>query len=198
MSNNGQLIVFEGADDAGKTVLSKAIAAEKVARGQRYQWHAFPGMATGTLGYLVYRLHHDPTSFGIERLTPSSLQTLHIAAHLDAIESVIVPILREGGNVILDRFWWSTWVYGTADRISPRLLRLLIDAEKSAWGEFLPSAAFFVTRDRPFRDEGDRWSALNICYRELIKSEEHFYPIHVIENQGTIADATRRVLAILG
>src|SRR5271165_5569689 len=131
--DNGQLIVFEGADDAGKTVLSKAIAAEKVARGQRYQWHAFPGMAIGTLGYLVYRLHHDPASFGIERLTPSSLQALHIAAHLDAIESVIVPILREGGNVILDRFWWSTWVYGTADRVSPRLLRLLIDAEKSAW-----------------------------------------------------------------
>ena len=100
--------------------------------------------------------------------------------------------------MILDRFWWSTWVYGTADRVSPGLLRLLIDAEKSAWGEFLPSAAFFVTRSRPFDEVEYRRSALNICYRELIKSEEHFYPIHVIENQGTIADATRRVLAILG
>jgi hypothetical protein len=35
-------------------------------------------------------------------------------------------------------------------------------------------------------------------YRELIKLEEQFYPVHVIENQGTIEDATRRVLAILG
>jgi hypothetical protein len=35
-------------------------------------------------------------------------------------------------------------------------------------------------------------------YRELIKLEEQFYPVHVIENQDTIEDAGRRVLAILG
>jgi dTMP kinase len=194
----GQFFVFEGADAVGKTTLSKAIAAELITAGRQCQWYAFPGREEGTIGSLVYRLHHEPTAFNVKGLTASSLQTLHIAAHLDAIESVILPILRRGGTLILDRFWWSTWVYGTAHRINPRLLRSLIDAERFAWGEFLPSAAFFVTRNQPFGDEEkDRWSALNTGYRELVKSEEQFYPVHVIENQGTIEDATRRVLAIL-
>jgi hypothetical protein len=53
-------------------------------------------------------------------------------------------------------------------------------------------------RSTVWRRGKDRWSGLNMGYCELIKLEEQFYPVHMIENQGTIEDATRRVVANVG
>src|SRR5713101_3899196 len=110
MTEFGNLIIFEGPDGSGKTTLSSALAETLLAKGMDCEHLAFPGREDGSLGKQVYRVHHDPRSAGIEALTPTSLQVLHIAAHIDAIESRIFPALHAGKSIILDRFWWSTWV----------------------------------------------------------------------------------------
>jgi dTMP kinase len=61
------------------------------------------------------------------------LQTLHVAAHLDAIERKILPALEAGTWVILDRYWWSTWVYGIEQGISSTYLEPVIKAEQARW-----------------------------------------------------------------
>src|SRR5687767_2590659 len=100
MNENGRLFVFEGVDAAGKSSLAKEFAAKIQGHGGRVQQLSFPGRTAKTLGELVYRLHHDPQTFGIEHLSAASLQALHIAAHLDAIESTIVPLLARGVQVV--------------------------------------------------------------------------------------------------
>jgi dTMP kinase len=94
---------------------------------------SFPGDRPGTVGKLVYDLHHSPENFGIKRISSLGLQALHIAAHVDAISEEILPTLISGKWVVLDRFWWSTWVYGKAAGIESNILQSLIHTEQLTW-----------------------------------------------------------------
>src|SRR5919205_3641476 len=105
---HGKLIVIEGPDGVGKTTIANELSLRLNDIGQECKVIAFPGNEPGTIGELIYRIHHDPTQFGVKQVTPTALQALHVAAHLAAIELSILPILRTGQYVVLDRFWWST------------------------------------------------------------------------------------------
>lgn len=93
----GRLIVFEGADKVGKSTLVKKLTCRLGESGVPYEHLAFPGKQKGTLGKLVYDLHHDEVPGLVHKdVNPTSLQVLHIAAHIDAIERQILPALSDG------------------------------------------------------------------------------------------------------
>jgi thymidylate kinase len=182
---SGKLIVFEGVDGIGKTSLSKAVAARLAEWGVPHVSLAFPGNDPGTLGALVYTIHHDPGSVGLSSLSPLALQTLHVAAHFDAIERKIIPALESGSWVILDRFWWSTWVYGIEQGIDPPSLEALICAEKARWGAFSPDLLFMVDRPHAFRPEqdSDTFLRLRVGYQAMADREQQKYKVVAIENK---------------
>ncbi len=181
---NGHLIVFEGPDAVGKSTLVKSLQSILQNACVQTEFLSFPGDRPGTLGKLVYELHHSPTQFGINGMSPISLQALHIAAHVDAILQTIIPALSSGTWVVLDRFWWSTWVYGTADGIEPRALNSLIEAEKLVWGPFQPSVVFLVERSAPLRsdEKEEQFKRLSALYRELCDSQRKIYPVVELVN----------------
>jgi hypothetical protein len=117
------------------------------------------------------------------------MQLLHIAAHLDAIESTILPALRAGTSVVLDRFWWSTKVYGLASGVSKNVLSQMIQVEIAAWATFAPVAIFLIRRKEPFspksKQQWDRWRDL---YSDLAV-EEKIVPVVMVENDGSIEEA---------
>lgn len=196
MANVGKLFVFEGPDGVGKTTLATGFTEYIVARGIDGEYMSFPGREAGTLGHHVYELHHDAARFGIASIPPLSLQVLHIAAHIDAIETRILPLLNSGRHVVLDRFWWSTWVYGAVENANRKALAAMIDAERACWGATQPSAAFLITRTASLRErevEG-RWRELCDTYRELAKAESGQYPVHVIRNDLAESDALRQII----
>ncbi len=95
-----QLFVFEGPDGVGKTTLAQRFAARLRARGVPSTYLSFPGAEEGTLGKHVYDLHHNSEAIGVRTVHPSSLQLLHVAAHIDAIESQIRPLLKQGQTIM--------------------------------------------------------------------------------------------------
>jgi len=195
MKSVGDLYVFEGPDGVGKTTLSSAFARHLKTTDIEFDYFSFPGKVDGTLGKLVYDLHHNKEVFGIEEINEASLQILHIAAHVDLIESKILPSLKKGRSVILDRYWWSTWVYGLVGNANKRSLQAMIDIEKQHWDNIKPSIVFFITRKEPIgEDANSNWSKLVAEYTLLASNETSDYPVKNIINESTVADA---VLAIL-
>jgi thymidylate kinase len=198
MSRNtptGRLIVFEGPDGVGKSTISAQFVRELSAQDQRVELLTFPGREAGTLGHLVYGVHHEAERFGVLSATAAAKQTLHIAAHLDAIERRIVPTLRTGTTVVLDRFWWSTLVYGLVGGVDRKVLEALIGVERLLWGRVLPDVVLLLRRDTPIdRDEPlPRWLSLRDEYDRLAKKERSGYPVAVIENSGTLSETLAQV-----
>jgi len=180
----GKLIVFEGGDGIGKSSLSKEVTKRLIDASIPAVSLAFPGNHPGSLGHLVYEIHHSRSSIPLGPITPLALQTLHIAAHLDAIEREILPALRTGAWVILDRFWWSTWVYGVHAGIDQIYLDAIIDAERRRWESVRPDVLFVIDRAEAIRAEHDSTSfdRLRILYRELAAREQANHRVVTVEN----------------
>jgi thymidylate kinase len=190
----GKLYVFEGPDGVGKSELAQRFTAMLEKQGTLARLLSFPGKEEGTVGKLVYDFHHAPQTFGVARVSPSSLQLMHIAAHVDAIESTILPALRRGISVVLDRFWWSTKVYGLASGGGKRILQSMIDVELFAWGTIRPSAIFLITRKAPLRAEPEeQWSKWRDLYLRIAAEEQQKARVVVIENDSSI-DAAEQYL----
>jgi len=195
MSPAGKLIVLEGPDGVGKSKLAAELTNRLRADGLAVRCLAFPGSEPGTLGNLVYQLHHDAQGMLGSEVSAAALQTLHVAAHLDAIERQILPSLFVGESIILDRYWWSTWVYGMVADLPENVLTAMINLERSAWGTVNPAVAFLVTAARPWREgeELERWRSLANQYAALAERESERYPIERIANDGSVADAVERL-----
>lgn len=142
----GRLLVFEGADGVGKTTLAHELVRKLNAIGVPSLYVSFPGREQGGLGKLVYDLHHGQVSSDLQSLHPISRQLLHVASHIDLITRVIRPALEHGTWVILDRYWWSTWVYGKLSDASESALNLMVQIEREHWTPIKPDAIFLITR----------------------------------------------------
>ena len=177
----GRLFVFEGSDGAGKTTIIAEVKKRLHAVGQNCVQFSFPGKEPGTLGSHIYELHHQPAQFGIERLSALSLQILHVAAHVDMIERRILPVIREGKTVLLDRYWWSTWVYGIAAGVPMAQLEMVLSVEHLVWQGVTPTALFLISRS----STSDPLDTAQI-YQKLLEQESDKYSVVSIRNEDTI------------
>jgi thymidylate kinase len=204
VKESGKLIVFEGPDGVGKSSVIKKCSAYLKGIGVPIEVISFPGSEPGTLGADVYRLHHLYYPYNdLPRIDPASLQLLHVAAHIDAISRKILPTLRNGIHVILDRYWWSTWVYGAASGIQTTLLDSIVNLEMQNWADILPATVILLQAERPWRnnESAERFQELHDLYMRLAKREEGKYAIRIINNsQGkeqTLSETLEALLVLL-
>lgn len=195
-SNKGDLYVFEGPDGVGKSTVAQLLVHSLEDAGRQARYFLFPGNVPGSLGRLIYDLHHDRSRFGINSIDPTSLQILHIAAHVDVIESQIKPLINAGTNVVLDRYWWSTEAYGKVLGADEITLGLLIELEMHHWKTIKPKAIFLLSRETPIGVVKDgAWERVQHMYDAIARRERKSNSIHNIENESTPADARRAVLS---
>ena len=193
--NRGELYVFEGPDGVGKTTLAIELRNFLAGREIACDLYEFPGRREGTLGKLVYNIHRNPNEFGLNHLDPTALQMMHVAAHVDAIENMILPSLHAGHAVILDRYWWSTWVYGSMYGARRSSLEQIIRLENQHWGKILPSKIFLVSRNSVALSKRENPAAEK--YRQLAQQESSKYDVRLIENKGLKTATIKTIASIL-
>src|ERR1039458_5733980 len=169
----GQLFIFEGPDGTGKTTHSLRLVEWFTSQQKRARYVSFPGQMEGSLGELVYGIHHNPEQYGLHGLDPAALQLLHVAAHIDALHKTIIPALESGEIVVIDRFWWSTVAYGKVSGIDHETLKLMIDLELHHWSHHRPTAVLSLKREKPGRNEHSPqiYRLIANAYSKLEKSE---------------------------
>jgi len=119
------------------------------------------------------------------------------AAHIDVIASRVIPAIERGSVVILDRYWWSTWVYGRFQRVSGRFLERLIQLENLAWNQISPAVVFLVTRSSRLPQTEHTLAQrrqLEAAYRRLANREAATRDICRIKNEKSLDDAFALVL----
>ena len=93
MDSYSGVYIFEGIDNVGKTTIIQALK-QKIQETTDYKCVnvAFPGNEPRTLGNLVYRIHHQQEQYFDVPINETSLQILHIAAHIDLIHRQLKPL----------------------------------------------------------------------------------------------------------
>lgn len=177
MNKRGKIYVIEGIDSSGKTTLCNKLK-EKLAEVKiNIEVFHFPGKDMNTLGKIVYQIHHNRTMFSKE-LPELSIQTLHVAAHIDLWLNYINVAVNNGVNVILDRFWWSTYAYGKLKSITSNNLFKLIEIEKSCYNNDDIRHFFYI-----IRENSDYHNvALNNYYIDLTCLNEHNEKTTIVNN----------------
>lgn len=196
-SERGHLYVFEGPDDVGKTTFATMLSAYLSSSELLNQVLSFPGREPATISELIYRLYHDPCGLSVMSILPITMQVMVTAAHIEVIEARVKPLLNAGVNVILDRFWWSTWVYATQERVPLRTRDLLIDIEMECWGDIKPDVLFLVMRDEPLLTQADdqRWLELAQLYKQLSDAQSELAPIQLVMNDRSESDAFGTIIS---
>lgn len=194
--DGGKLFVLEGPDGVGKSTISKDVTEYFNSNYNNFVLLTFPGKEVGTLGKVVYDLHHQPDLLGVNKVADSSNQLLHIAAHIDAIEQIILPQIKDNKNIILDRFWWSAWVYGRVLGLKNSFLKKMIELEKLVWKNLQPSAVFLLQRNAPVDRDVDikNWKTIVTGYDNLAEKEQFKYSVVKVDNNNSINEATTSII----
>lgn len=190
------IYVFEGIDNVGKTTIVQKLK-EKICETMECECTivAFPGNAPRTLGSLVYDIHHNQKKYFEESLNETSLQLLHIASHIDLLQRELRKLSSEKCIVLLDRYWWSTYVYGLAGGMEENIIQAIIEPELLHWKDINVKKIFLLERDNRERDYDEvKDRKIVEVYRELSARESKSI---LIDNNRSIDEAVTKIYNII-
>jgi len=114
----GKFIVLEGLDGSGQSTQAKLLKEWIEKRGQQVVLTKEPTLASDA-GKKIRRILDKK-----EVVVPSALQELFVQDRAEHLERLIVPALKSGKIVISDRYFFSTFAYGSIDLDLDWLIKL--------------------------------------------------------------------------
>ena len=205
----GKLIVFEGAEGAGKTTQIRLISERLATAGVSVLALREPG---GTpVGDAIREILLDSE----DHINPAAEALLFMASRAELIAREVVPALERGDVVLLDRFFLSTYAYQIVGRGLPedevraanRLatgglvpdLTLLLDVPPA---EGLGRADARGERDRMERSGDDFHDRVGNAFRKFVepawqRSHPECGSIKLIDGTGDEATVLNRVVSAL-
>lgn len=204
MSNAPQFVVLEGVDGSGKTALFDLLASYYKTIFSNVPLYAehHQTRRSGTLGELIFRFHRNRVRYApsSEKIAPPALQLMHIAGHVDTVLTRITPIFRAHGNVLLDRYWWTTYAYSRPN-LSPDQTMKLITPELMFWEPLPKPTVIYVSRReslKPYQLTPERHRQLDGYYREIMAEQRSIgIKVHELSNDSTLTEAWTSLLGML-
>jgi dTMP kinase len=197
----GLLVVFEGAEGAGKSTQLRLLADWLGSRGRDVVAVREPG---GTVvGDEIRRILLDPSS----DIVPRSEALLFMASRAQLVEREIRPAVENGAFVLLDRFFLSTYAYQGAGRGLPE--SDLRSANAIATQGLVPDLTLLLTiapadglARATERGERDRMERAELAFetfatREWQASHPECGPIVLVDALGSEGAVFDRVLGTL-
>lgn len=156
------IYVFEGIDNVGKTTIINDLKS-KILNSTSFDCIgiAFPGNECRTLGSLVYDIHHNQRNYFDNPINEASLQLLHVASHIDLIQHKISNEINKNKIILMDRYWWSTYVYGVVNSLREEVVNAILSTELLYWKNIEVNRIFLLERN-------DRKKVYNKEVEELI------------------------------
>ena len=205
----GTLIVFEGAEGAGKTTQIRLLADRL--RGEGIESLSLREPGGTALGDSIRSILLDPA----QNISPAAEALLFMASRAEIVAQQIDPALASGVVVLMDRFFLSTYAYQIYGRALPEPqvrsanalaaagivpdLTMVLEIPAS---EGLERAAVRGAHDRmelsgdEFHDRVERAFA-EFTDREWQRSHQECGPVASVDGRGEPADVHARVLNTL-
>lgn len=186
------IYVFEGIDNVGKTTIVQKLREKiSLSMGCECSVVAFPGNEPRTLGSLVYDIHHNQSKFFDTFLNETSLQLLHIASHIDLLQRKLERLSSERCIVLLDRYWWSTYVYGLAGELDSNIVQAILAPELIHWKDINVKKIFLLERENRVCDyDEEKDKKIVGMYRELAGKEPKSV---TVSNDGNIEETVNKI-----
>jgi dTMP kinase len=205
----GRLIVFEGAEGAGKTTQIRLIAERLAAMRIACVAVREPG---GTpVGDAIREILLDPE----QQISPATEALLFMASRAELITREIKPALASGKIVLLDRFFLSTYAYQVVGRGLPE--EDIRAANRLATGGLVPELTLLLDvpplegferadargkRDRMERSGDDFHERVGNAFRKFAErgwqdSHPECGPIKLIDGTGDATAVRKRVISAL-
>lgn len=176
----GKLIVFEGCDRSGKSTAIATVKAALMERQKKVFSIHYPGHPFELFLKTAF-INSDRIELLKSGSTPGnvSVQVGYIAKHIDLLERYVIPALIGNDYVLMDRFWWSTFVQLRRDCNYATTMKML-SPELFYWDNVLPEpTVFYVTR-------GFEGCAERSSYNEVYVNQQ--LRIHQLHNDSTLDD----------
>ena len=200
MSFTGWIFVLEGPDGVGKSTIANEVHRRLTDQKIESKVVNFPGKSHLGLGKLIYDIHHNLNKYGLEGTNTLALQSLHVAAHVDLLQRVIIPAIEKGVIVILDRSWWSAIVYGEVAGVNPDFLWQITEIERTLLAD-KPVHHFLLTAKSSYRkldQDNISFELLTVSYARLAKKQdENLQSVTIIKNEGTIENVVSSIIATI-
>lgn len=186
------IYVFEGIDNVGKTTIIKALKGRLCKeKGRKCATVAFPGNEERTLGALVYDIHHHEKKYFDCSINDTSLQLLHVAAHIDLIQRKLMKEYSSSKIIMMDRFWWSTYAYGLSGALESDVISAVLAPELIYWEKININKIFLLERkDREKDYETEKDSLIMQNYRDLARKEPK---CQIINNDGSLEETINMI-----
>jgi dTMP kinase len=207
--SRGRLIVFEGAEGAGKTTQIRLIAERLTIAGVTTVAVREPG---GTpVGDAIREILLDSE----HHMTAAAEALLFMASRAELIAREITPALGQGSVVLLDRFFLSTYAYQIVGRGLPE--QEVRAANRLATGGLVPDLTLLLDvppregfgradargkRDRMERSGDDFHERVGNAFRKFVEpawqhSHPECGPIKLIDGTDSEITVLKRVIAAL-
>lgn len=187
--------VFEGPSGVGKTTFSTM--AEEYLNQNGYKAKRLKTSYTSkehSLARHIDSILEQPEKYDISSINGISRYMLQTSRDIDVIKKMIRPLLDEGYILLLDRYWWSTYVFGKVDGFDEDLLNPIADIYKAYSKNREPKIIFNIERNSSLKPGVEHWDKFTSAYNYLVQRECKHYNIVNIDNNHDHSIAFQQII----